>query len=381
MTRSSAFLLAGLLASAPASAQDAPPAPDEATRAAVRRFRAATDPAEARRAFDDLRARSASSPYAAVACGVLAAQSGSVVADRGVAIECLRRGAQAGVPQAQHHLALALLDEPGGNGRAEAEKLLAQAARALPESVYLLAKLRAARTTDPAAATRSTIEEAAKADYAPAQRELAVLRLREGRREEASAWLEKASAQGDAEATYERAMLLAAERREADVPQVVGLLARSSVLGSARAQYALGLRYLNADGVRRDTAQAADLFRRAAGAGLADAQYALGHVLADGLGLAADEALALQWFELAANQGNVQAMHALGNAHANGWGTGRSLDMAYRWYCRAAQRGHEPSRRLVRGSSHGADCALPASPAGAQATKPVATTTQPPPAR
>ncbi len=292
MTRSFAFLLAALLAGARAVAADTPAAADEATRTAVQRFRAATDPAEARRAFDDLRARSTSSPHAALACGVLAAPPGSVVADRGVAIECLQRGAQAGLPEAQHRLALVLLDEPGGARRAEAEQLLAQAARELPESVYLLAKLRAARAADPDAATRSTIEQAAKAGYAPAQRELAGLSLRDGRRDEASAWLEKAAAQGDAESTFERAMLLAADGRESDVPQVVELLARASAQGSARAQYALGVRYLNADGVRRDSAQAADLFRRAAAAGLPDAQYAVGHVIADGLGTAADDALA-----------------------------------------------------------------------------------------
>ncbi len=354
-------LLAGPLAWAQLT--QSPAFADESARASMRRFRSASDPAEARRAFEELRSRSTTSPQAALACGLLAGQAGSLVYDRAVAISCLREGARAGSPESRYHLAVMLVKDKGA-GRAEreaeAERLLGQAAPSSPESVYLLAKLRAERSPNPAAALRTVVEDAAKAGYAPAQREWAHRLIEGGRHDDAMAWLEKAWSQGDAEAGYDLATLLAARRAGADLPRIVELLDQASQQGSARAGYALGLRYLDALGVKRDTVRAATLFQRAATAGLADGQYAWGHVLADGIGVPANESAALAWFEAAASQGHVEAMYALGNAHANGWGTGKSMDMAYRWYCRAAQNGLERAIKLVRASSLGRDCDLTA---------------------
>jgi TPR repeat protein len=351
MPAQTALLLTLLLATAPALAQDT--VADEATRAAVQRFRSAKDPADARRAFEELRARSSTSPQAALACGVLAARPGSVAADRAKAIECLRRGADAGSAEARHQLARLLLDSPGGAGRAEAEKLLAQSAGALPESVYLLAKLRAERAADPVAAGRATVEQAAKAGYAPAQRELAGLLLQDGKRDEAMGWLEKASAQGDAEAAYELATALTARHEARDVARIVELLQFASARGLPRASYALGMRYLRADGVKRDTERAFQLVSAAAMAGELEAQYAAGFMIGQGLGTPGDDAAALAWLRRAADRGHAEAAFGVGNYYANGWGVGKSMDLAYRWYCTAAQRGHARARELVRGSSAG----------------------------
>ncbi|HEX4884079.1 MAG TPA: hypothetical protein VFX05_08070 [Casimicrobiaceae bacterium] len=353
------LLLTLLLATAPALAQDTVAGADEATRAAVQRFRAATDPADARRAFDELRARSSTSAQAALACGVLAARPGSVVADRTKAIECLRRGADAGSDEARHQLARLLLDPPGGAGRAEAEKLLAQSAGALPESVYLLAKLRAERAADPVAASRATVEQAAKAGYAPAQRELAGLLLQDGKRDEALEWLEKASAQGDAEAAYELATALTARHEARDVARIVELLQFASARGMPRAWYALGMRYLRAEGVKRDTERAFQLVSAAAMAGELEAQYAAGFMIGQGLGTPGDDAAALAWLRRAADRGHAEAAFGVGNYYANGWGVGKSMDLAYRWYCTAARRGQPRAVEMVQRSASAAECALP----------------------
>ena len=360
------FAVATLFVSLAAAQAPQPPVPpalaaDEPTLNAVQRYRTAHDPAEARRAFDELRARAATSPAAALACGFFAARPGSVAADRDVARSCLTAAAQAGVPEAQYQLALLLLAASGPGApeqHAEAERWLGRAAPSSPESVYLLAKRRAQREASPDALSK-VVDEAARVGYGPAQRELAHRSMTEGKRDEALGWLEKASAQGDAEAAYELATLVAEQRRDGDVPRVIALLEQSAGGGSARGALALGLRLLNADGLKRDTERAYGLIRQAAIAGLPEGQYALGYVLMDGLGTSANEALGLKWHEAAASQGHRDAMYALGNAHANGWGTGKSMDMAYRWYCRAAQAGQEAALKLVSGSSLGRDCVLP----------------------
>ena len=70
--------------------------------------------------------------------------------------------------------------------------------------------------------------------------------------------------------------------------------------GIAPAQYQLGLRYANGDGVTRDFAEAVRWYRRAAEQGVAFAQFNLGVRYANGQGVARDPVLAYQWFSVAA---------------------------------------------------------------------------------
>ena len=162
-------LFVAALAAGGANAQTAPAA-DPAAEALLKRYQSASDPREAQRAFDEIRTAGGKSPRAAYLCGLLAAQGGTPVADRKVAMQCFESAAQRGVPEAQHRLALMLLENKDDAAqRAQAEKLLASAAQSMQESVYALALLRADRQPDPDAARRGVVEKAAAMGFAPAQ--------------------------------------------------------------------------------------------------------------------------------------------------------------------------------------------------------------------
>ena len=70
--------------------------------------------------------------------------------------------------------------------------------------------------------------------------------------------------------------------------------------GLAPAQYQLGLRYANGDGVTRDFEEAVKWYQRAAAQGVAFAQFNLGVRYANGQGVERDPVKAYQWFSLAA---------------------------------------------------------------------------------
>ena len=354
-----------LAVSTPAAAQSASTpvnaAVDPAADALLERYQSASDPREAKRAFDALVAASEKSPRAAYACGVLATQPGSVVADRAIALQCLQRAARGGMPEAQHRLGLLLIDgkrDPAQ--RAEAERWLASAARSLPESVYALELLKAEQGPNPESARRAVVEKAAEAGYPRAQFDLARRLYAQGddaSKAEARGWLAKAAEQDYAEAATELALLIELDRREQDIPRIVALLEKGSKAGSARADYALATRLLEARGVKRDTERAFQLFRRAASQGDTKAIYATGYMLGQGIGTGMDEAAAVEWFRRAADRGDADAMFAIGNSYANGWGVGKSIDVASRWYCRAAQAGSEAGRILISRAKT-ADCEI-----------------------
>ena len=77
--------------------------------------------------------------------------------------------------------------------------------------------------------------------------------------------------------------------------------------GDAEAEYSLGLRYADGQGVPQDYAQARPLFERAAIQGYAPAEYQLGLLYADGLGGAQDYGLAREWYSRAARQAYTPA--------------------------------------------------------------------------
>jgi len=81
--------------------------------------------------------------------------------------------------------------------------------------------------------------------------------------------------------------------------------------GDVDAQYSLGVRYHEGQGVNQDCAQAAYWWRRAAEQGYANAQYALGFLYRYGQGVTQDYDQATQWYRKAAEQGDEDADDAL----------------------------------------------------------------------
>ena len=127
------------------------------------------------------------------------------------------------------------------------------------------------------------------------------------------------------------------------VPQDNGEAARwfrlAADQGNARAQASLGFMYSNGDGVPRDDGEAARWYRFAADQGYANAQFSLGVMYGNGRGVSPDDGEAVRWFRLAADQGNARAQANLGVMYANGEGVPEDDGEAVRWFRLAAEQG------------------------------------------
>ena len=156
---------------------------------------------------------------------------------------------------------------------------------------------------------------------------------------EAAGWYARAAERGN-EAARAALEQLRAEGRVAgptagsrEVLQLRGAAER----GAALAQYQLGLRYANGEGVPRDPDEAARWYRKAAEQGLAPAQYQLALRYANGDGVTKDFEEAAKWYRRAADQGVPFAQFNLGVRYANGQGVERDPQLAYLWFSLAAQ--------------------------------------------
>ena len=108
--------------------------------------------------------------------------------------------------------------------------------------------------------------------------------------------------------------------------------------GTAAAQFDLGVRYRDGQGVPRDDAEAIRWFRLAADQGDGHAQRVLGFMSVHGRGVPQDDTEAVRWFRLAADQGDAGARYNLGVMYANGQGVPRDDTEAVRWYRLAADQ-------------------------------------------
>jgi TPR repeat protein len=88
-------------------------------------------------------------------------------------------------------------------------------------------------------------------------------------------------------------------------------LPANAAAGDAAAQFALALRYENAEGVPRDYGHALELYCEAARQGHADATFNIGWIFLNGRGVAHDDVIGAAWLRLAAERGHVHAGHLL----------------------------------------------------------------------
>lgn len=114
--------------------------------------------------------------------------------------------------------------------------------------------------------------------------------------------------------------------------------------GDAKAQFNLGLAYLNGKGVPEDSVKAVEWLHKAAAQGDAEAQHRLGYAYDFGRGVSMDKAKSLEWYRKSADQGNAKAQSSLGHAYYFGedFGTGVPKDVVFAmwWYQQAAAQGH-----------------------------------------
>lgn len=118
----------------------------------------------------------------------------------------------------------------------------------------------------------------------------------------------------------------------------------AAAAGDAAAQFALGLRYLNGRGSRREPAKAVVLFEKAASQSLAPAQYRLASLLEKGIGTKKDIIKARALYKKAALAGNIRAMHNFAVLSAEGAGKKSDFPAAARWFRQAALHGVRDSQ-------------------------------------
>lgn len=107
--------------------------------------------------------------------------------------------------------------------------------------------------------------------------------------------------------------------------------------GNAPAQFALGQRFENGDGVAENAVAAVAWYRKAATAGNADAQLRLAWCYNQGDGVAEDPVESLKWLQLAAANGKAVAQYRLAWLYINGDGVEQSVPEARRWFEKAAR--------------------------------------------
>ena len=158
--------------------------------------------------------------------------------------------------------------------------------------------------------------------------------------EAAQAWLLKAAQAGLAEAQYDLGIALS----RGEQPDYAGALRWLRLAASrhyARAEYALGQMYADGLGVTRDEREAFRWYQRAAGQQLPAAEYAMGYALSEGAGTARDDAEAFGWFKRAAMHGHAEAAFRVSTMYANGEGVAKDPNEIRRWECRASILGSE----------------------------------------
>jgi TPR repeat protein len=109
--------------------------------------------------------------------------------------------------------------------------------------------------------------------------------------------------------------------------------------GDVKAEYNLGLMYLNGDGVKQDNAEALKWFTASANGGFAEAQYRLGVIYFRDDIVPIDYAEAIKWYRAAASQGHVKSELDMGVIYYSGAVVDQDYAEAIKWYKLAASQG------------------------------------------
>ena len=101
--------------------------------------------------------------------------------------------------------------------------------------------------------------------------------------------------------------ILSFAQGNATEPQEIRELRAKAASGDAAAQYDLGRRYYEGEGIPKNYREAVKWYRRAADQGDAKAQNKLGWIFAYGMGVPENDAEAVKWYRRAADQGYAHA--------------------------------------------------------------------------
>lgn len=126
--------------------------------------------------------------------------------------------------------------------------------------------------------------------------------------------------------------------------------------GDAKAQYNIGLLFMNGLGVEKNAVYARELFRAAAKQGMVEAQYNLGLIYFQGISTFRRNYDAHHWWSLSAAQGHAASQYNLGMLYLKGMGTGKGKEIdkgLQLWESAAAQGYPEAIESLIRVYSSG----------------------------
>ncbi|WP_269583346.1 peptidoglycan-binding protein [Roseibium sp. Sym1] len=128
-------------------------------------------------------------------------------------------------------------------------------------------------------------------------------------------------------------------------PEGVGPIALRSAAagGNPAAEFLVGVKYTEGNGVAPDLTKAAVWYQKAADKGLAPAQYRLASLYEKGRGVEKDVPKAKAWYSKAAEAGNAKAMHNLAVLFAEGGGGQPDYAAAAKWFEAAANYGVKDS--------------------------------------
>lgn len=154
---------------------------------------------------------------------------------------------------------------------------------------------------------------------------------------------------GDAEAQYALSQMFKDEMGDvtADLNQSTHWLRLAAKAGYAKAQFNLGLQYLNGDEVKQDNTVAFQWFTKAAKQGISGAQFNLALMYDKGEGTEADSKKAIQWYESAIKKGNANAMQNLGIKYLLGEHVARNETKAINLLNQAAEQGQRNAQYLL----------------------------------
>lgn len=240
----------------------------------------------------------------------------TIAADKARSREWLKKGAQAGDPQAMSALALSLLEENNPDAKTAFGWALQAANAGEHEAMTLVSQLLANGQGVPRDEKQSL------------------------------AWLQKAANGGQA-----TAMRLLAERYDhgegvaVDQTQAFRWMEKAAAAGDSKAMNDLGNRFANGVGVNKDEKSAASYWSASAYDGDAGGMFNFAFALANGRGVERDEELAAMWYQRAADTGNTSAMNNLGLLYMNGHGVDRDPSKGTALFRKAADAANRDAMR------------------------------------
>lgn len=135
-------------------------------------------------------------------------------------------------------------------------------------------------------------------------------------------------------------------RQEEEESVNIAILERMAARGNLDAQFELGIRLLEGEGVEKDVKQAADWLMKAAEQHHLPSMNAVGTLYESGTGVEKDEKKAVEWYRKAAEYGFPLAQQNLSDCYENGRGVKKDTKEAVKWLQLAANQDYAPAQAL-----------------------------------